>query len=204
MKNISDILAGWDKFLNPDSLKHNLLTGGLYLAAYEILKQSMMGRPREFFWSGFQDGKDIIGPDYQVKVLALDKHPYTASVLWWRQQGAIDDDDIKKFAEVREHRDVIAHDIPKILGTIDHSVRVDLLGTIYELLCKIDNWWIQNVEIPTNPDFDHQKFTDADLEGAASFSMVFLSMMLPIAAGDDSRLRSIYEAWSHEKAKQKG
>ncbi|MEI6277918.1 MAG: hypothetical protein WCQ16_00885 [Verrucomicrobiae bacterium] len=196
----ADASASWEKFLNPDALKQNLIAGGLYLAAFELLKSSLVGRPRDFYWNGFRNGKDLISPDYQEKVLSLHKHTYTASALWWRQRGAIDDEDIERLTEIREHRDQVAHNMPMLLSTIEHYIRIDLLTSCNDLLFKIDNWWIQNIEVATDP--DSPQCTDQELAAATSISSHFLSLMLPIVAGDDSQLRALYQIWSTKLLKQ--
>ncbi len=193
--------ASWEKFLNPDSLKQHLLAGGIYLAAYEMFKNSLVGYPRDFYSSGFEDGKPFLDPKYQTEVLSLDKkHIFNASALWWQQQGVLTEKDILLAAEIREHRDEIAHDIPRFLGTVDGIIRLDLLEGIFVMLSKIDKWWIQEIEIPTNPDFDSRQLTNEELDGVMSMSMVLLSMMIPIAFGDDSRLKEVYELWKKQKS----
>ncbi len=194
--------ASWDKFLNPDVLKQNFVQAGLFLAAFEMLKQSLIGKPRDFFWNGFKDGKHIVSPDYQEKVLSLSKHKYEASVRWWQQQGAIDDGDATRLAEIREHRDMIAHEMPKLIGTVEHSIRLDLLYGISELLAKIDNWWIVNVEIAI--DADVPDYTDEQLKEANSMNAIFIEMILPIAEGDDSKMRSLYQMWIEHQNKNEG
>jgi hypothetical protein len=191
-----EIDASWEKFLNPDSLKQHLLAGGIYLAAYEMFKSSLVGRPRDFFWSGFENGKEIVSPKYRTQVLSLDrKYIYRASALWWQKQGVLTDDDVSQAGQIREHRDEIAHDIPRFLGTAEAVIRLDLLEAIFVILSKIDKWWIREVEVPTNPDFDQREFTDEELDAAMSGNMALLSLMIPIAFGDDSRLRGVYEHW---------
>jgi hypothetical protein len=195
----SDIDASWEKFLNPESLKQHLQAGGIYLAAYEMFKNSLVGHPRDFFCNGFAEGKEKIDPKYQTEVLSLDKnHTYHASALWWKKQGVLTDDDIALSVKIREHRDEIAHDIPRFLGTANGVIRLDLLESVFVLLTKIDKWWIQQVEIPTNPDFDDRQLTEEELDGVASGNMIFLSLMIPIAFGDDSRLRAVYELWKKD------
>jgi hypothetical protein len=192
--------ASWEKFLNPDSLKQHLLAGGIYLAAYEMFKNSLVDYPRDFYSSGIEDGKWILDPKYQTEVLSLDKkHIFNASALWWKKQGVLTEDDILLATDIRKHRDEIAHDIPKFLGTVDGIVRLDLLEGIFTTLSKIDKWWIQKVEIPTNPDFYNRQFTDEEFDGVMSMNMILLSMMIPIAFGDDSRLKEVYELWKKQK-----
>ena len=70
------------------------------------------------------------------------------------------------------------------MSTTDAEVDTNLFQEICELVAKIDRWWIVQVEISTNPDFDDR---DADLEGVQSGSMIFLHLLVEIAtsATDD-------------------
>lgn len=205
MKSVSDIETSWEKFLNPESLKQNLLQGGLYLAAFEMLKQSLVGRPRDFFCFAVADGKivtDLDSPDYISEVRSLHKHSYTASALWWHKQGAITNDDLELLRQIREHRDQIAHNMPKIIGTAEHSINLDLLVHTNTLLAKLDNWWLQNVEAGIDPD-QFEKFTQDEMDAAASMSSLFLSMMIPLVVGDESQFQTLYAMWCEQQRKDK-
>lgn len=185
-----------EEFLNPDLLKQHLQAGGIYLAAYEMFKSSLVGRPRDFYLIGMENGKEIISPDYQAEVRSLDrKYVYRASALWWQKQGVLTDKDVDLTASIREHRDEIAHNIPRFLGTSDGIIRLDLLEEMYTLLSKIDQWWIREVEISSISDFDNRDLTQEELDGVMSGNMAFLSLIIPIASGNDSLLRSLYEEW---------
>lgn len=205
MKTNRNASPSWEKFLNPDFLKQNLLQGGLYLAAFEMLKGSLVGRPRDFFCFEVIDGEISTSqatPEYAKKVLSLHAHPYTASVLWWRNQGAISDKEVELLRYIREHRDQIAHNMPKMIGTIEHSINLDLLNAIEAILAKIDNWWIQNVEAGTDPEA-FERFNQEDLDAATSMNSFFLSMMIRMVSGDDNHFRSIYNMWCYHKEQQK-
>jgi len=199
----SDIVASWEKFLNPESLKQNLLQCGLYLAAFEMLKDSLVGRPRDFFSREIVADESPASPEYEQRVLALHKHAYTASALWWRNQGAISDDDLETLSRIREHRDKIAHNMPKIISTAAHNIDLDLLKAINALLGKIDNWWIQNIEAATDPD-RYSQFSEEEMAEAGSISFIFLSMMIPLVSGDDSQFRTLYSMWCGQKTRKQG
>jgi hypothetical protein len=174
---------GWAKFLNPDILRSNLIVASIFLAAYEMLRASVIDRIRSFFSNEFRDGEWIASQDHQTNCLALDKSPLRASLLWLKQMSAIDDADIARVDRIREHRNELAHDLPKFLGTADADVNVQLLVGIYELVAKIDRWWIREVDMTTDPDFDGREVTDEDI---ASGNMLFIQIMLRIATGEDS------------------
>ncbi len=178
-----DAFFGWAKFLNPESLKGNLIAASLFLAAYETLKSSIIEQIRRFFKNGFDQNGLIVDADYQTKVLSLDKSALRASLLWLKEHGVIREDDLKLIDEIREHRNELAHDLSKFITDANAGINVRLLGCIYELVTKIDRWWVLEVELPTDPDFDDQ---EVDAEGIHSGNMLFLQMMIHVATGEDS------------------
>ena len=190
-----EIEASWDKFLNPDSLKKNLIAGGLFLTAYEMLKESLIGYPRDMYWEGIKNGETIVSSRYSTEVRALNEDLLTASCLWWKKQAILDDSDISKIKAIREHRHAIAHEMPRFLQTTEANIQVEYLPQIAAIVKKIDQWWILEVEIPTNPDFDNRELTKDECSGVMSMRMIVLDLMIPLSVGDDSRLREIYEGW---------
>jgi hypothetical protein len=174
---------GWAKFLNPESLRSNLIAASIFLAAYETLRASVIDRIRDFFTYEFNANGGGISDDYKSKVLSLDKSPLRASLLWLKEMSAIGIADIELVDHIRKHRNELAHDLPKFLTTVDADVNVNLLCEIYDLVAKIDRWWIKEVDIPTNSDFDTQEIADTDIQ---SGTMLFIQMMLKIATGEDS------------------
>jgi hypothetical protein len=174
---------GWAKFLNPEVLCSNLITASVFLSAYEMLRASVIDRIRDFFSHEFRDGKWIASDDYTSKCLALDKCPLRASLLWLKQMSVIDDADIARVDQIREHRNDLAHDLPKFLATADAEINVQLLVSVYELVTKIDRWWIREVDMAIDPDLDGREVADKDI---MSGNMLLIQMMLWIASGEDS------------------
>jgi hypothetical protein len=171
----------WLKFLNPESLRSNLLSASLYLAAYEILRSSLIDQIRSFFMVGWSaESGEAIDPRYQTEVLSRAKSPLRASASWLQQHGVIDEHDITKLNTVREHRNSIAHDLPKFVSSIDAHVDLALFQSICELVTKVDRWWITEVEIPTNPDYDDREI---DYDGIQSGNMIFLRVLVEVATG---------------------
>lgn len=178
-----DTFLDWAKFLHPESLKGNLIAASLFLAAYETLRASVIEQIQSFFTFGFDQNGPIVDDAYRLKVLALDASPLRASLLWLKEHNVIDEDDMKSVDDIRKHRNELAHDLPKFITTVEAEINVQLLGRICELVTKIDRWWILEVEIPINPDFDSQ---EVDAAGVLSGHMMFLHMSIHIASGEDS------------------
>jgi hypothetical protein len=169
-----DTTESWLKFLNPESLKQNLIRASIYLTCWEMLKECLVDQPRSFFSHEFRDGKWIEDSNYKTKVLSLDSDPLIASALWFRDQKALSDEDIALLRSLRTHRNEIAHELPIFLGRAEANVRLEFLNGVYHLTDKTDKWWIQNIEIPTNPDFDSREFTEEELNGVKSMRMILI------------------------------
>jgi hypothetical protein len=193
VKMSDDTTENWLKFLNPESLKQNLIRASIYLTCWEMLKECLLDQPRGFFSHEFRDGKWIVDSNYKTKVLSLENDPLIASATWFRDQKALSDEDIALLLILRTHRNEIAHELPKILGTVESDVRLDFLNGVYYLTEKADKWWIQNIEIPTNPEFDNREFSEEELNGVKSSRMISMSLLIAVANGQEDQLRWLYE-----------
>lgn len=57
---------------------------------------------------------------------------------------------------------------------------------LVSLLKKIEVWWVVNVEIPVNSDFDGKEI---DEEGVVPGPVLILQMMLEVASGNDELVK---------------
>lgn len=182
----------WLKFLNPESLKGNLIRCSIFLTCWEMLKNSVINHPRDFFTDTWEDGKAIPDSKYKEEVLALDADPLIASALWFRNNNAISDDDIVLLRGFRMHRNEIAHELPKFLGDANSNVQHEFFVGMHYLVAKIDKWWIQNFEIPINPDFDNRELSKQELDGVQSMNMIMMNLLIAVADGKEDQLRWLY------------
>ena len=173
----------WAKFINPEFLRGNLIAASIFLAAYETLRASIIDRIQDFFTTGFDESGWIISEDYKNKVLSLDKSPLRASLLWLKEMSVISDADIELVQAIREHRNELAHDLPKLIATADADININLLDSIYDLITKIDRWWIREVDLPTDPDFYGREVPDNDI---LSGNMLFLQIMIRTATDENA------------------
>jgi|688.fasta_scaffold270646_3 hypothetical protein len=182
-ENQQKAFDSWAKFLNPEVLKSNLIAASLFLAAFEALRSSVISPIRDFYSCGFDQYGPIVDPEYQTKVLSLDKSPLRASLLWLKDREVISSGDMLLVDRIRKHRNQLAHELMKYVATSDCEIDGELIVSIYELVAKIDRWWILNVEVPTNPDFDGY---DVYESGVQSGNMIFLKLMIDIVTGHES------------------
>ena len=192
-------LQNWDKFLNPEKLKDSLIKASLFLSAYEILKVSIIGRLRGFYayeWRINEKTGELIekvSKSYKEKVITLyPKDEFHACCLWFKDQEAINESDLKEIAKARKHRNEIAHELPKFISKIDYNIDRQILDRLVEVVKKVDTWWIFEVEIPTNPDFSVADMDKIDSNTVIGGNTIFLNTILSIFEGDDSQLKEIH------------
>ena len=125
-------------------------------------------------------------------MLARNKSPIHASLDWLKEQGAIDDADLATFERVKRCRNTLAHELLSVLSSRglpdDYG---QCFADMVALLRKIEVWWIVNVEIPTNPDFDGSEEIDED--GIMPGPIMSMRLLMDIALGDEKEARFYYD-----------
>ena len=150
-----DVKKSWLNFLNPKTLRLNLIAASVFLSAFEILKDCIIERPKEFYTTGFNENGLIIDEDYKLKVLSLKKSPLYASLDWFKKNNAINQNDIDIFTEIKKCRNELAHELPNFITTGIKNDPTPNFELIIELLGKIERWWVYHVELAVNSDFDN-------------------------------------------------
>ena len=196
------VRQAWEDFLNPDLVRHRLISAALYIAAFESLKDSIVVRIRDFFTHGFDENGDIISPRYKSDVLNNNQNRVLASLFWLKERGAIDETDVAAFERGKSCRNHLAHELYRVLG--EHGLPPDFENRFRDmvtLLRKIELWWIVNVEIPINPDLD---VNDIDVDGIIPGPVMSLQLLHDIALGSDKQCRFYYDEFLKQSKREDG
>jgi uncharacterized protein YutE (UPF0331/DUF86 family) len=180
----------WDEFLNPDLTRPRLVAASVYLAGFEALENSIVGRIRDFFGNGFDKNGDRIGSEYRSDVLARNRSPVYASLDWLKEHRALDEQDLQTFERAKACRNLLAHELFSLVaaGGLPAGFH-ECFSEMSALLRKVEVWWIANVEIPTNPDYDGAEIDEAKIVPGP---VVGMQLLMTIALGDDERCRFYY------------
>jgi hypothetical protein len=181
------VRKSWEKFLDPNVLRPNLIIASLYIAAFEVLKNTIVERIRNFYGIVFdnsteEDGGWIVDPSYRTRVLSRNRSPVYASLDWLKESQAIDNEDIAAFERAKECRNDVAHRITEMLSGGVPSDLPDRFADIITLVDKIGRWWVVNVEVPTNPDFDGEEIDTAGIIPGATMG---LRLLIDVALGSE-------------------
>jgi len=185
MKRNQDNIDKWLKFLDPENLKGNLMFSSLYIASFEAFKDYVVDEVKFFFNNGFKDGEFTFSNEYNTKVKILDKSLLKATLIWLKDLEAIDEKDIETYVELRQYRNKLSHELMTLLFEGLPQELPEKFAQLIALRVKIEKWWIMNIEIPTNPDFDAStRIKDEDI---MTSSQIFNQLIFDMLSGDEKR-----------------
>jgi hypothetical protein len=153
--------------LEAEQLRVTLIQAGLYLVAFELLKNDVVDRTKGFFQLGFDSGGLIYSPDYQSKVLSLAPNKFDASARWLVTVDALTADQADELIELRQHRNEIAHELPNLL--IDPSVHFspDRLARCRFYVDLLGLFW-GRILVDTDPAYDGREVEDSAIKSGTS------------------------------------
>lgn len=153
-----------EDYLNPEKLKNKLIISSLFIASFESLKDYIVEELKFFYNIGFSGDKYILSKEYTKDVLEKDKSVLKASLLWFKDNGVLSDEDLMIFDRLRAYRNKLSHELMRLLfDDLLDNISEDF-NKLLEIRIKIEKWWILNIEIPTNPDFDNrEEITEDDI-----------------------------------------
>lgn len=183
----------WKNIFDKDKLKGSVNIIALFITVYELLEDRIITYPKDFYT--IVEFDEVAKRNYEKHVLSLydkDACPkiktrnkaLIASLMWFKTGGAIDDNDINVFADSRNRRNEIVHEM---LTTITEGADklVEQFALMYGLFCKIEKWWILEVEVPISGEFPN--LTEEDANGAMSGYMVVLDAIIDILANESNK-----------------
>lgn len=138
------------------TLRSNVEFAALFVLNYESLKEFAIEKLIGFYADSikFKEGKITYerSDSYKKQVRSLDKKADIASMKWFLKAGAITEEELDIYNECKARRDDITHEFLKNLYHGFDEKDVELFGIMIRLYQKIDNWWINEIEIPTSAD----------------------------------------------------
>lgn len=178
----------WKNILDVDALKENISVISLFITVYELLEDCIISKPKDYYTIIEFDEK--AKSEYKEKVLNLydedacpgvprNRRDLISSLIWFRNNGAINDDDIQIFAESKTLRNKLTHEMLASIAEGTEQI-LEQFSLMYALFCKIEKWWILEYELAM--DIDAPELSEEDKENVMSGNMVVLNMIMDILA----------------------
>ena len=184
----------WEKFLDPEVVRPSLFMATMFISTFEILKNSIIDRIRDFYTTGWDETGATVGPQYQSEVMSRSKSPIYASLNWLLEHEVIDRTDVDTFEQLKKTRNQLAHRLFAVVTGQTESDHVDQFEVLVDLLRKIEVWWVVNLEIATNPDYAGEEIDEAGIVPGAVLS---LQMLIEVASGNTDLLEHWRNARKH-------
>lgn len=144
-----------------------------------------------FFWNGFDESGHKFDMRYKSTVLNRNRSPVYASLDWLKEMEAIDETDLLSYERVKNCRNILSHRLFDAIASKGMPEDFEkCFVDMRNLVSKIDRWWIREVEIPTNPDFDDANYDELDILSGRELG---LHLLCAIALGDETECRTYSE-----------
>jgi hypothetical protein len=132
----------------------------------------------------------VVSPEYNEKVLSLNRSPLYASLKWLQDMGAIGDEDLEKFEYIKRCRNTLSHEMLTFASSgVDFDV-AEAFEEMVSLLRKIEIWWFENFEMAIDPEAYPE---DLDLEQVIPGPVWTLQMLIDVALGPEEEARKYYD-----------
>jgi hypothetical protein len=169
--------------LSAESMQATLLRVGCVVAAYELLKVQVVSNVHQFFWTGFTERGETFDEDrYRRDVLDRDPQlsKYRASVAWLVSLDALTPDQAAILGELRTLRDLVTHELPRVL--IDHDIEVstDLAIASADCVRSLGVFW-GSIEVDTDSYWDDKHVDYREIRSGSSLLMDHLLDVCKIA-----------------------
>lgn len=144
---------------NKDILQHNLSFFALFIGMYEQFEDKVIENVDCFLNLGCSANDDTHckkSEYYRQNILNRkvdengNKNKLKATMLWFVDVGAITPEDYSLFLNIKEARNIYVHQLTKCVVNGISDKDIDMLVQLLNLFYKIDNWWINEIEIPTS------------------------------------------------------
>ena len=175
----------WERFLDPDVVRPSLFIATMFITTFEILKDCVVDRLRDFFIDGIDENGPVVGSEYQTEVISRNKSVLYATIDWLREHEVIDAQDVETFEQLKKTRNQLTHQLFDVVTGQVESQHESQFEVLVSLLRKIELWWLVNVEIATNSDFDNK---DIDEEGIVPGALLSLQILIQVASGNTELL----------------
>lgn len=183
------VKGSWERFLNPASLKNNIITASVHSMAFEMLKSAIEDKIREFFTNGFDEHGPIVSEDYKEKVLKLNRSRTYASLNWLKNMEAIDDNDLETFERIKRHRNELTHELFRFVAQgCSFDVR-ESFNDMVALLRKVEMWWFVNLEMEIDPE---SYPPDLDLDQVSPGRVWMLELLIKTALDSEDEAIKFY------------
>ena len=169
--------------LAPETMGGALIRAGAILAAYELVKSTILDGPLGFLaFNWDENGNPVPDASYETEVLARGSNKWNGSCAWLVHMRAITDEQVADLEDIRDHRGEVAHELARLLVDPDAEVRLDMLVQLRDIMRSLDRFF-GSITVDINADHDDG---DVDYDAIRSGSGLVIDYLSNLAGLDDA------------------
>lgn len=184
-----------DNILDENLVRRNLILASLLISSFETLKSVIEDRIIGFFSFGESyfdnDGNFRFKKTDHFKAEVLEKYAnevkgnddyrlFSSCCLWLRENDVILNDDMEAISLIRRQRNLVAHELVRILFEDHTELNASLIRVTISLVEKIELWWVLNVEVPSNEEYDGVEVKPEDVETGMKTLLEYLASVVQL------------------------
>ncbi|WGJ15602.1 hypothetical protein QEV83_04855 [Methylocapsa sp. D3K7] len=138
--------------MKPENVRHHLTHVGLILLAFELVKELVIVRVKNFF-ADIVFGDGLPFKTYEDDVLARHKDVFEASLLYLRDHfEAISADEMDAIQGLRQYRNRVSHELPQLIVDMVPAQNELMLEKARACLFRLSNFSV-SMDIGADPAF---------------------------------------------------
>ena len=118
------------------------------------------------------------------------KNIFLATMNWFVENGAINQEEFETLINIRNDRNKISHELLKLLYNDFDEVMVENFLKCIEIYKKIDNWWILNIETPISGEYNFDEILE---DQVISGNLLMISIVMENIYGSNTYKKIIDE-----------
>lgn len=182
----------WLNIMDPKQLKGRLISAALFSMAFEMLKQSVIGRVKSLYIDGFDENGETVSKEYTNDVLSLSKSPFHASIAFLRNNTVLDEHDVEVINDVKMCRNTLIHEMLEF----SHSGTDFDINDKFELLVltlkKIELWWVRDIEMSINSDLS--SLAD-DSDEITTGTLITIQLLVNVSLGSEEDATRLFQEY---------
>lgn len=191
-----------ENIIDEANLRESLSFAALYIALFENFISFIEDRIKKLYWSGSEIGddgeyRDKYHSDFKTRIEKRDvdgkgNHDVLkASMLWLKDEGAINDEDYEFFLEAKQQRNLFSHELINVVFRGITEEEIKRFFDLFALYRKIDQWWIVEIDIPAMGDYVPE---NVDKNEVSSVITQLFSMMIDVLyCGQSENLKQLMD-----------
>ena len=177
-----DSSVSWEKIFDAELLRSNMVSCSLFICAFEMLRDTVVNRPKTFFMDGLDENGPVTGEEYRNEVASLDTDPFRASLRWFEKMGALSAEDLERINRIRKHRNELTHEMVRFVTESGKDLDIELYQALIEIFIKLEQWWFWWFEAAVQPESVPDSASREDVQ---SGQIIILNHMLEVALKAD-------------------